>query len=598
MLPASAAQVQLLAGDGTPAQLDDPYGLAFAADGALYVADDHRIWRIAPGGQRSLFIDTPELANASGLAVDAQGDVIVADTGHHRILRISPNGMVTVMAGSIGKPGWRDGEGKEARFDMPMAVALDADGNVLVADTFNDRIRRISPTGRVSTLAGGGSHPDWKDGTGEQSRLDTPLSLAVDREGNVWIADTGNDALRRLTPQGELITVLRRDPKDIDSDLQRPLAVALAPDGRIFMAVAARGRVLAVATDGQLSRVLEAQGPRLSRPAGLAVDARHMRLVVSDAPSHRVHEIVEHSRDQTQGPALDAPLPDTQGRWPLVPQRSVHDVVGTLGEVRATRREKLDHLHAGLDVRGNVGEPVLAIADGVVVSPTAANSFAFLSESLGIGDLTYVHVRVGRTAGARMLDAKRFLAVRDERGRLLRMRVRRGAMFKAGEVLGTINPMAHVHLQLGPPGAQRNPLTLNFSGFVDHVAPTLERVEVKDGEMQAEGWDQVDGNEERRRLGFYAVTVQLLDAATGRALQGFEQPHEVIRFDRLPPDEDATERFYTAASGITVQGSKATRFVYRLGALPPLAAGSYRLRVVARDFSGNEAQREADFSVK
>ena len=596
-LPASAAQVQLLAGDGTPAQLDDPYGLAFAADGTLYVADDHRIWRIAPGGARSLFIDSPELANASGLAVDAQGNVIVADTGHHRILRVAPNGTVAVMAGSAGKPGWRDGEGTEARFDMPMAVALDADGNVLVADTFNDRIRRISPTGRVSTLAGG-SRPDWKDGTGEQSRLDTPLGLAVDREGNVWIADTGNDALRRLTPQGELITVLRRDPKDVESDLQRPLALALAPDGRIFMAVAARGRVLALGTDGQLSRVLEAQGPRLSRPAGLAVDALRMRLVVSDAASHRVHEIVEHSRDQTQGPAPDAPLPDTRGRWPLAPQRSVHDVVGTLGEVRATRREKLDHLHAGLDVRGNAGEPVLAIAEGTVVSPLAASSFGSLGEALGIGDLVYVHVRVGRTAGARMLDAKRFVAVRDERGRLLRMRVRRGTAFKAGDVLGTINPMAHVHLQLGPAGAQRNPLTLNFIGFVDHVAPVLERVEVKDGEMLAEGWDQVDGNEERRRLGLYAIAFQLLDAATGRPLPGFEQPREALRFDRLPPDEDAVERFYTPSSGITVQGSKATRFVYRLGVLPPLAVGNYKLRVIARDFSGNEAQREADFSVR
>jgi hypothetical protein len=472
---------------------------------------------------------------------------------------------------------------------------------VLVADSFNDRIRRISVNDsgavRVSTLAGGG-RPDWKDGIGELSRLDTPLGLAVDAQGNVWIADAGNDALRKLTPQGELLTVLRPDPKDNDADLRRPLAVAVAPDGRIFIAVAARGRVLVLQPDqagSPVQRLLEAAQQRLARPAALALDARRMRLAISDAAGHRVHEIVQHSRDETQGPAPDAPLPDTHGRWPLAPQRSPHEVVGTLGEVRATRHERLDHLHAGLDVRGDVGQPVLAIAEGRVLSPLAASGFGGLGETLSVDELAYVHVRVGRSAGGRPIDPKRFLAVRDERGRLVRMRVRRGTLIRPGDVLGTINPMAHVHLQLGAPGAQRNPLLLGFTGFVDHVAPTLEALRIVNGEIQAEGFDQVDGNEERRRLGFYAVSVQLFDAQ-GAALPGFEQPHEVIRFDRLPPDEDATERFYTMDSGITVQGAKATRFVYRLGLLPQLAAGSYRLRVTARDFSGNEAQRELVFS--
>ncbi|MBV8501020.1 MAG: gluconolaconase [Paucibacter sp.] len=593
-LPASAAQVQLLSGDGTPAQLVDPYGLAFGPDGTLFVADDQRIWRIAPDGKRSVFVESPELASASGIAVDTQGAVIVADTGHHRILRVAPGGVISVLAGS-GKPGWRDGLAKEARFDMPMAVALDLDGNVIVADSFNDRIRRISPTGRVSTLTGGG-HPDWKDGSGELARLDTPMDVAVDHEGNVWIADTGNDALRKLTPQGDLITVLRPDPKDTNADLRHPLALALAPDGRVFIAVAARGRVLAVGADGVLVRVLDAQGPRLARPAALAIDPLHMRLAVSDAAGHRVHEIVEHARDTTQGPAPDAPLPDTHGRWPLAPQRSMHEVVGTLGEVRATHHEKLDHLHAGLDVRGDVGEPVLAIAEGKVLSPLAASGFGNIGEALNIGDLGYVHVRVGRSAGGLPFDPKRFIAVRDERGRLLRVRVRRGTVFKPGDVLGTINPMAHVHLQLGAPGAQRNPLALNFIGFADHVPPQIERVEIKGGELQVEGWDQVDGNEERRRLGLYSLSWQLLNAQ-GQPLPGLEQPREALRFDRLPPDEDAVERFYTPASGITIQGSKVTRFVYRLGMLPPLPAGRYRVRVTGADYSGNVARKDLEFSV-
>jgi len=594
-LPASAATVQLLAGDGTAATLADPYGLAYAADGTLYVADDHRILRIAADGALTVFVDSPELAFASGLAIDAQGALVVADTGHHRIVRITPDGAIHVLAGS-GRPGWRDGAGQQAQFDMPMAVALDADGNVLVADSFNDRIRRIAPDGRVSTVAGS-AQPDWKDGHGETARLDTPLGLAIDGEGNLWIADTGNDALRKLTPQGELVTVLRRDPKNPGDDFYRPLAVAVAPDGRVFIAVAARGRVLALQPDGSLLRVLEATHTRLARPAALALDAKRQRLAVSDAAGHRVHQIVEHSTNEAIGPASNAPLPDTRGRWPLVPQRSPHEVVGTLGEVRATRHEKLDHLHAGLDIRGDVGQPVLAIADARVLSPLAASGFGTMGETLSVDDLGYVHMRVGRSAGNRMLDPKRFVPVLDARGRLLRMRVRRGTAIKVGDVLGTINPMAHVHLQLGAAGAQRNPLLLNLTGFADHVAPTLDGVSIgQDGEMLAEGFDQVDGNEARRRLGFYALQFQLLDAA-GQPLAGFEKPREAIRFDRLPPDEDAVERLYMPGSGITVQGSAATRFVYRLGALPALPSGRYTLRVIASDFSGNKAQRELAFSV-
>ena len=596
-LPASAATLQLLAGDGTAAVLADPYGLAYAADGTLYVADDHRILRITADGTLKVFVDSIELSFASGLAIDAQGALIVADTGHHRVLRIATDGSIAVLAGN-GKPGWRDGAGKEAQFDMPMGITLDLDGNMLVADSYNDRIRRIAPDGRVSTLAGG-PRPDWKDGPGEAARLDTPLGLAVDANGNVWIADAGNDALRKLTPQGELVTVLRRDPKNPDDDFYRPLAVAVAPDGRVFIAVAARGRVLALQPDGSLVRVLEATHARLARPAALALDARRLRLAISDAAGHRVHEIVEHSTNEVQGPAPDAPLPDTRGRWPLVPQREAHEVVGTLGEVRVAWHGKLDHLHAGLDIRGDVGQPVVAIADARVLSPLAASGFGNLGETLSVDDLSYVHVRVGRSAGNRLLDARRFLPVFDERHRLLRMRVRRGTVIKVGDILGTINPMAHVHLQLGAPGMQRNPLLLGFTGFVDHVAPTLNTVSIdsRNGEMLAEGYDQVDGNEERRRLGFYALQWQLLNAS-GQPMVGYETPREAIRFDRLPPDEDAVEQLYTPGSGITVQGSRVTRFVYRLGVLPGLPAGSYQLRVIASDFSGNRAQRDEAFTVK
>ena len=594
-LPHAPAALQLLAGDGTANGLADPYGLAFSTDGTLYIADGSRIRRITPQGQESVWI-ADDLDNASGLAFDAQGQLIVTDTGHHRIVRIAPDGTLTVLAGN-GKPGFKDGPGAQAQFDTPMAVAVDGDGNVLVADTFNDRIRRIAPDGRVMTLAGGATGD--ADGPGEQARFDTPCGIAVDRQGRIWVADTRNDSLRELTAQGEVRTVLRPDPKDDDADLRRPLALAAAPDGRLYIAVQNRGRVLVMAADGAPARLIEGTTTRLSRPAALAVDPTRMRLAISDAAAHRVHEIVDIGKVTRPaiGPAPDAPLPETKGRWPVVPQGSWHEVVGTLGEVRGTRKHPLEHLHAGLDIKGEVGEPVLAIADGTVLSPLATSGFGGLGEALAIDDLTYVHVRVGRKAGGRAWNDPRFLPLRNARGQQVGVRVRRGTHFKAGELLGTINPMAHVHLQLGPPGAQRNALVLGFKGFVDKVPPTLEAVTLEGDQIIAEGYDQVDGDEARRRLGLYALSYQILDEA-GQPLKGFEQPHPSIRFDQLPAEEDATETLYSASSGITVQGSKTTRFIYRLGALPSLPVGHYRLRVIAADFSGNQTQRETSLEIR
>jgi hypothetical protein len=219
------------------------------------------------------------------------------------------------------------------------------------------------------------------------------------------------------------------------------------------------------------------------------------------------------------------------------------------------------------------------------------------------------------------------MPVRDETGRLVRMRVRRGARFAAGDVLGSINPMAHVHLGMGVSGYGLNPLTLNLRDFRDTVPPRIVAIEMHDAgdvrlvqrqagrlllpradlSLVVDAWDQVDGNLPRRRLGLYSLALQWL-SADGTPLAGFEQPRTAIEFARLPGDEFVKD-FYAARSGITVQGSAETHFVYRVGhpqdngvadpvsttALPP---GDYILRVVAKDFSGNEALRGRDLPVR
>jgi sugar lactone lactonase YvrE len=171
------AHVDPLAGDGhlgwrdgpaAQARFADPYGLALDPHGTLYVSDggdndriralrrDGTVATLAGGvegfrdgqGAAARF-DTP-----SGLALDATGNLYVADTGNHAIRKVTPDGVVTTLAGT-GQPGWRDGPGVQAQFDGPMGVAVDASGRVIVADAYNDRVRAIAPDGQVTTLAGG-----------------------------------------------------------------------------------------------------------------------------------------------------------------------------------------------------------------------------------------------------------------------------------------------------------------------------------------------------------------------------------------------------------------------------------------------------------
>jgi len=236
-------------------------------------------------------------------------------------------------------------------------------------------------------------------------------------------------------------------------------------------------------------------------------------------------------------------------------------------------------------------------------------------------------LRVGRSERDEMLDPNTFIPVRDAAGKVVRVRVRRGTRLRVGQALGTINRMYHVHMNLGPPGAELNPLALPFDGYGDHFAPRIARdgvqlfdesgarvKEKRAGRLVLRGrvrvvvdaFDQVDGNQPRRRLGLYRLGYQLLHA-DGSPAPGFEQPRVQIEFDRLPPDREAPKIVYADESGITVYGSSETRFLYEVTnsvrhgraergvwdttALPP---GDYTLRILAADFAGNEADANRD----
>src|SRR5690606_33048832 len=146
--------------------------------------------------------------------------------------------------------------------------------------------------------------------------------------------------------------------------------------------------------------------------------------------------------------------------------------------------ESRQHMHSGFDVRGDVGQPVLAIAAGKVSSPAATWSLGGQAEGLSLDKLDYIHMKVGRDAGNRALDPARMQLVYADTGKLERVRVRRGTRFQPGDVLGSINNQAHVHLAVGPSGYERNAVRLGFANYADSVAPTIDDIALLDGSDQ------------------------------------------------------------------------------------------------------------------
>jgi glucose/arabinose dehydrogenase len=724
-----AARVATVAGDGSPGARDgaaagasfgEPYGVAVGPDGSVYVSDageSNRIRKVTPLGEvqtlaggREGFADGAGAGAAfstpSGLALDAAGNLYVADTGNNRVRRVTPEGVVTTLAGD-GAAGFRDGAGTQAQFDAPVGVAVGRDGAVYVADTYNDRVRVIAKDGSVRTLAGTGTPGHADGGALDAALFDTPCGLAVAEDGEVYVADTGNDRLRKITKDGQVSTLNVYTPHDpapaanvgeanadaptpadngatntpalppasaAPFELSKPAGLALTRDGFLYVTESDGGRVVQVAPDGA-ARVIAGLGSgfadgdgrtsaRFNQPAGVAL-AEDGSLVVADAANYLVRHVTQaqapgdearrrggllsslsSSDDEREGvaPALPAreevlPRIDVASlgatfHWPLDPQDKWHEMAATMGEVRGSygTDDSRHHLHSGVDVFGVLGQTVRAVREEKVSSPLANWGFGGLNEGFRAGLMTYVHLRVGRDGRDEMLGGRTpFVAVRDAEGKVARVRLRRGTRLRVGDALGTINRMYHVHMNLGPPGAELNPLALPFPGFTDAAAPTIEADgvwlfdesgarlnEKKEGRPRLRGkvrivvdaFDQVDGNQARRRLGLYKLGYQLLTPG-GAPAPGFERARVNIEFNRLPPGDEPTKIAYADESGITVYGSARTRFLYELtntvrdgraargswdtAELPP---GDYTLRVIAGDFHGNESTRDVPVRVE
>jgi sugar lactone lactonase YvrE len=206
-------------GPGAAAQFNYPEGVAVDGEGSIIIADtgNNRVRKITPDGTVSTlagsgskgFADgvgaTAQFHYPGGVAVDGEGSFIITDYGNQLVSKITPDGTVTTLAGS-GSRGFADGAGTAAEFNGPRGVAVDGEGSIIIADSLIHRVRKITPDGTVSTLAGSGSR-GFADGAGAAAQFNCPWGLAVDGEGSIIIADFGNKRLRKITPDGTVSTL-------------------------------------------------------------------------------------------------------------------------------------------------------------------------------------------------------------------------------------------------------------------------------------------------------------------------------------------------------------------------------------------------------
>ncbi len=340
--------VTTLAGDGSTQSIDDgatstarfdtPAGVAIDASGNIIVADtnNHRIRSISPNGVVSTiagsgpigsgngsFADgasnTARFKSPYGVITDASGNIIVADTLNHRIRSISSDGTVTTIAGT-GSMSFADGASATARFNVPTGVVIDALGNIIVADSINHRIRNIDTNAMVTTIAGSVSmggfllEGAFADGASNTAKFNTPIGVVVDALGNIIVADSFNHRIRNINADAMVTTIAGTGSIGLDNGsfadgasntarFNAPTGVAIDALGNIIVADRGNNRIRSINSDGVVTTIAGSvtgfadgagAAARFNAPMGIAIDALG-NIIIADRDNHRIRKIDRNS---------------------------------------------------------------------------------------------------------------------------------------------------------------------------------------------------------------------------------------------------------------------------------------------------------------
>lgn len=303
-------------GQGSAAHFNGPAGIAVDAAGAIYVADSgsHTIRKITATGLVSTWVGqagypggtdgsgkSARFNSPQGLAIDGMGNVYVADANSHTIRKITPGGVVSTLAGLAGQAGSTDGTGSAAAFFNPIGVCVDTTGTVLVADTGNHTIRKITPTGVVSTWAGLAGSAGSTDGAASAARFHFPFGVGVDGAGTVLVADTYNHRIRKITPAGVVSTLAGPTGVSASTSFNYPTGVACDGSGNALVVDSSNQLIRKIAVDGSVSSLAglapvpgsadgSGSAARFNLPTGVAVNATGS-VFVTDGNNHTLRKL-------------------------------------------------------------------------------------------------------------------------------------------------------------------------------------------------------------------------------------------------------------------------------------------------------------------
>ncbi len=661
--PKPFGKIVTLAGTGSrigaQKTLSDPFGVAADDSGNIYVTDGlgGSLYHVSLDGVTTLITD--QLDMPSHLAIAPDGNLIVANTGAHTIVKVDrTTKQVSVIAGTPNISGNSDGKNSEAKFNAPLGVAVNKDGVIYVADTYNDRIRMIQD-GIVKTLAG--STQGYANGGGVSAQFNTPCGIALWTNG-VVVADSQNNKIRNVTTDGTVTDFIFQEDFSTDNNqatgntISEPLAIltygasemyVLDSNGKIFFAkfgeqAATRPPLpygwfddknprynTEVLTDVQ--KMLEEKSVpvrNFNHPTSLAFAGKNT-LVISESGSGFVQAITSINKNIGTIPTQNLPAISAEEirktvppRWPYDPPEAKREIAGTLGEIRGEIAPDKDAwFHNGLDIPGAYGEQVRAIYNERITRPIAIEGVGDLRERLRLPLLGYIHVKIARDQNDHPIGIKEAIFSRDADGKISSVRVPRGTRINAGDIIGTLNRFNHVHLIAGAAASEVNALAaLELPGLTDTKAPIIEAVRLlrEDGteisppfiltnknRVIVRSYDQADGNAGYRKLGVYKVGYQLLKK-DGTALPDFSEPRFNIIFNGLP-DFSAVRMVYAEPSqsgytGKTIFDYIATNEVKNGSAnegwmdVTKLPAGEYILRVVVEDFFRNRTTKDLNWS--